>query len=191
LGFGLTVACSTPAPQVPRAASVSAIVQADVRRAEDAELKRQHDVARAEYERAIADAGDAISRHFAHREFAETLETWGELPAATQHFEAAVAAEPGDALAWQHLGLLYHAAGDDGRARTALEHSKRLAPSSYYPRKALAALDLCANDRAGAIAEYRELLALDLPDRMRTDVTAALAYLAKSPGPYTCGPHAP
>ena len=188
----VVAACSPPAPQAPHEPTgVTDLVKADVRRAEDAELARAHDVARAEYERAVADATNAASRHFAHREYAETLETWGELDAATAHLEAAVAAAPGDALAWQHLGLLYHHAGDDRRARAALERSKQLAPKSYYPRKALAALDLCANDRDGALAEYREMLALDLPDRMRADVQQAIDYLAKSPGPFACGPRAP
>ncbi|HTR51783.1 MAG TPA: hypothetical protein VMJ10_13800 [Kofleriaceae bacterium] len=190
--LALIAACTSPAPQAPsQPTGITPVVKADVRRAEDAELARKHDVARVEYERAVADATNAASRHFAHREYAETLETWGELDGATAHLEAAVAAAPGDALAWQHLGLLYHHAGDDRRARTALEKSKQLAPNSYYPRKALAALDLCANDRDGALAEYREMLALDLSERMRADVQQAIDYLVKSPGPYACGPRAP
>ena len=189
LGLVIAAACTHAQPAAPP--RISSAVRADLDRAEDAERKRRHDIARVEYERAVADATNAASRHFAHREYAETLETWGELDAATAHLEAAVAAAPGDALAWQHLGLLYHHAGDDRRARAALERSKQLAPNSYYPRKALAALDLCANDRDGALAEYREMLALDLPDRMRADVQQAIDYLAKSPGPFACGPRAP
>lgn len=183
------VACGTPAPRTPHElAGVSAVVRADIDRAEDAERARRHDLARAAYERAVADAHDPASAHFARREFAETLETWGEDAEAITQLEAAVAAEPDDALAWQHLGLLYHHEGDDRRALAALERSKQLAPRSYWPRKALAALRLCGNDRAGAIAEYREMLALDLPARLRADVEQALAYLERSPGPYACGP---
>lgn len=180
-------ACTAPAPQAPRATpEISAAVRADIDRAETAERGRRHDIARAEYERAVADAHDPKSAHFAHREFAETLETWGELEPAKAHELAAIAAEPGDAIAWQHLGLLYHALGDDAHALAALVNAKHYAPRSYWPRKSLAALHLCANDRDAAIAEYREMLALDLSDRMRADVEQALAYLAKSHGPYRC-----
>ena len=181
--------CGTPAPRTPRElAGVSATVLADIDRAEDAERARRHDLARAAYEQAIADAHDPASAHFARREFAETLETWGEDAEALAQLEGAVAADPGDAVAWQHLGLLYHHQGDDRRALAALERAKQLAPRSYWPRKALAALRLCGNDRAGAIAEYREMLALDLPPRLRADVEQALAYLERSPGPFACGP---
>lgn len=180
-------ACGTPGPRAPAPPhGASAVVLADVERAEDAERARRHDLARAAYERAVADAHDPASVHFARREFAETLETWGELAAAIAQLEGAVAAVPTDAVAWEHLGLLYHHEGDDARALAALERSKQLAPKSYWPRKALAALRLCHNDRAGAIAEYRDLLSLDLPDRLRADVSQALEYLQRSPGPYTC-----
>ena len=151
-GFSLILACSTPPPKAPRPTEISTVVRADVERAETAERARQHDVARAEYERAVADAHDPKSAHFAHREYAETLETWGDLDAAKTHELAAVAAEPADAVAWQHLGLLYHALGDDSHALAALVNAKHYAPKSYWPRKSLAALHLCANDRDGAIA---------------------------------------
>jgi Flp pilus assembly protein TadD len=178
----LAVACSAPAPQAPHEThGVSAVVRADVERAEDAEKQRQHDVARAGYERAVADAKDAQSQHFAHREYAETLESWGEVSAAIAQLEAAVAAEPGDAPSWHDLGILYHHEGDDTRALAALGHAKQLAPRDPRPRIALGALLLCRKDLTGARTEYQDLLDLDLPDRLREKVRWVLDHLEAPP----------
>ena len=180
--LALLVACSAPAPQAPHEThGVTAIVRADVERAEDAEKKRQHDVARAEYEHAVADAKDPVSQHFAHREYAETLETWGEVPAAIAQLEAAVAADAGDAASWHDLGILYHHQGDDARALAALGRAKQLAPRDPRPRIALGALLLCRKDLPGARSEYQDLLDLDLPDRLREKVRWVLAHLEAPP----------
>lgn len=167
-------ACGHPAPRTPSTAVVT-----EVDRAEAAEKARQHDVARTHYQRAVAEAKDPPSIAFARREFAETLISWGEIPEAIAQLEGAVAAAPDDAAAWHDLGILRHNQGDDVRALDALEHARTASPRDPRPRVALAALRWSRGDRAGATTEYRALLELDLPDRLREKVKWALAELAK------------
>jgi tetratricopeptide (TPR) repeat protein len=182
------VGCAHAAPphDAARPGGPSAVVRADIERAEQAERARRHDLARAEYERAVADAHDPASQHLARREFAETLETWGEVPEAIAQLQAAVVAKPDDAPSWNDLGILYQKQGDDTRALAALERAKQLAPRHVKPRLALAVVRQCRNDRAGAIAEYRGLLDLDLPDRLREKIQYWVGVLEKSPGPLGC-----
>ena len=165
-------ACAHPAPTGPAAAT-----RAAVERAEDAELHRDHASARARYQDAIAQAPDAPSQVFARREFASTLEAWGEVPGAIAQLEAIVAIDPKNAPSWHDLGILRHAQGDDAGAAAALRTAESLAPTDPRPRIALAALLWQRGDRAGAAAEYRILLGLDLPDRVRTKVEWALHEL--------------
>jgi tetratricopeptide (TPR) repeat protein len=169
-------ACAHAAPAVPGPA---AAVRAEVDRADTAEQARRHDVAREHYQRAIALARDADSIGFARHEYAETLVTWGELPEARTQLELAVAAQPGDASAWHDLGLLRHHEGDDPGAIEALARAEQLAPRDVRPRTALAALYWRRGDKASAAREYRGMLALELPDRVRAKVEWALAELAK------------
>lgn len=167
-------ACAHAAPAGPAAA-----VRAEVDRADAAEQARRHDLAREHYQRAIALAHDADSLGFARHEYAETLVTWGELPEARAQLELAVAVQPGDASAWHDLGLLRHHAGDDPGAIAALARAEQLAPRDARPRTALAALYWQRGDKASAAREYRGMLALELPDRLRAKVEWALAELAK------------
>ncbi len=176
IGLALAAACSHPAPRIP-----SAVVRTEVRQAETAERARQHDVARSHYQRAVAEAKDPRSIGFARREYAETLISWGEIPEAIAQLEGAVAAVPGDAAAWHDLGILRHNQGDDIRALEALEHARASSPRDPRPRIALAALRWTRGDRSGAATEYRALLELDLPDRLRDKVKWALVELAKPP----------
>lgn len=162
-----------PAPSGP-----SAAVRAEIEQAEAAEQARRHDVARDHYQRAVAGARDPESVAFARREYAETLITWGEYPEAIAQLEGAVAARP-SAAAWHDLGLLRNNRGDVPGALAALEQARALAPRDFRPRVALAALRWRSGDRAGATAEYRALLELPLPDRLRTKVQWALGELAK------------
>jgi tetratricopeptide (TPR) repeat protein len=168
----LIAACAHPAPTGPAAATRAAI-----ERAEDAELHRDHATARARYQDAIAHAPDGPSQIFARREFASTLEAWGEVPGAIAQLEAIVALDPKHAPSWHDLGILRHAQGDDAGAATALRTAEALAPTDPRPRIALAALLWSQGDRAGAAAEYRVLLGLDLPVRVRTKVEWALHQL--------------
>jgi eukaryotic-like serine/threonine-protein kinase len=162
-----------PAPSGP-----SAQVRAEVEQAETAEQARRHDEARTHYERAVAAARDPDSVAFARREYAETLITWGEYPEAIAQLEGAVAVRP-SASAWHDLGLLRNNRGDVPGALAALEQARALAPRDARPRVALAALRWRSGDRAGAAAEYRALLELPLPERLRAKVQWALGELAK------------
>jgi Flp pilus assembly protein TadD len=157
----------------------AADVRAEVDQADAAETKRQHDVARAHYQRAIAAAHDPDSIAFARHEYADTLVSWGEAPEARAQLEIAVAANPADPGSWHDLGLLRHHAGDDAGAIQALRRAEELAPRDVRPRTALAALYWKRGERDSAAREYRGLLELDLPDRLRAKVEWALAELAK------------
>jgi Flp pilus assembly protein TadD len=156
-----------------------AAVRAEIAQAENAEKARRHDLARAHYQRAIAEAHDPVSIAFARHEYAETLVSWGEAPEAHAQLEIAVAANPADPSAWHDLGLLRHHAGDDPGAIQALVRAEQLAPDDIRPRTALAALYWKRGDKPHALAEYRALLALDLPERMRAKVEWAIGELAK------------
>jgi Flp pilus assembly protein TadD len=172
----LLAACAHTAP---RPTGPAPSVRAEVAEAERAERGRRHDDARAHYERAIALAGDPDSAAYARHEYAETLVSWGERAAARAQLESAVAAQPADPGAWHDLGLLRHDAGDDPGAIAALARAEQLAPDDVRPRTALAALYWKRGDRASAAREYRAMLALDLPDRLRAKVEWALDQLAK------------
>jgi Flp pilus assembly protein TadD len=173
----VALAACAHAPAKPAQPTPS--VRDEIAQAELAERQRRHDIARAHYERAVASARDPDSIAFARHEFAETLITWGELTEAIAQLEAAVAAKPDDAGAWHDLGLARHHEGDDARALVALERARTLMPRDPRPRIALAALRWKRGDKAGATAEYRALLELDLPDRVRAKVEWALGELAK------------
>lgn len=169
-------ACGHAAPAVR---GPSTEVRAEVARAEAAEKTRRHDLARQHYERAIALARGADDAVYARHEYAETLVSWGEMAAARAQLEAAVVAQPADPGAWHDLGLLRHDAGDDPGAIAALARAEQLAPDDVRPRTALAALYWRRGDKASAAREYRAMLALDLPDRLRAKVEWALGELAK------------
>jgi Flp pilus assembly protein TadD len=161
----------------------AATTRAAIEQAEDAELHRDHATARTRYQDAIARAPDPPSQIFARREFASTLEAWGEVPGAIAQLEAIVALDPKNAPSWHDLGILRHAQGDDAGAAAALRTAATLAPTDPRPHIALAALLWSQGDRAGAAAEYRILLGLDLPERVRTKVQWALDQLSAPPAP--------
>lgn len=170
-------ACATTPPPAP--IGPSAQVRADIDQAETAERARRHDLARAAYQRAVADAHDPASQRFARREYAETLETWGELAEAIAQLQGAVAARPDDAASWHDLGFLRFQQGDTTGALAALERAKQLAPRDPRPRKTLAVIRWRTHDYAGAEAEYRGMLALDLPPQLRDKVEWAIRELAR------------
>jgi tetratricopeptide (TPR) repeat protein len=174
--FALCACAKPPAVRGP-----SMAVKAEIERAEAAEQARQHEVARAHYERAISNAHDPQSAGFARREFAETLATWGEIEAARDQLEQAVAATPDDAIAWQMLGIVRASkeVDDIPGAFAALERAKQLAPRAWIPRRDLAVLHWKLGHRAEALAEYRGMLELDLPLRLREKVKWAIDQLAR------------
>jgi tetratricopeptide (TPR) repeat protein len=167
------------------ATTPSNAVKLEIERAEQAEQKREHEVARTHYEAAIALATDPRSAAFARREFAETLATWGELEAARDQLEQAVAATPADPIAWQMLGIVRasDAIKDLPGAFAALERSKQLAPHAWIPRRDLAVLHWKLGHRAEALAEYRAMLELDLPQRLRDKVQWAIGELSRPAPP--------
>lgn len=173
----LVVAACAATPKAP--ARPADGVRAEIEQAEQAERARRHDVARDHYQRAVAAARDAESIAFARYEFAETLMSWGEVPEAIAQLEGVVAAKPAHAAAWHDLGILRHHQGDDAGATAALVQARGLAPRDPRPRIALAALRWKRGDVAGAEAEYRALLDLDLPANVRAKVQWALEQLPR------------
>lgn len=172
----LLVACGARAKPLP---PPSIDVRAEIAEAEKSEKARRHDLAKIHYEKAVAGAKDPSSVWYANREYAETLISWGEYPVAIHHLETALGARPTDPVSWHDLGVLKHNQGDHAGAIKAFEASRNYAPKSPKPRVALAALRWKLGDRAGATAEYRGLLELELPDRLREKVEWALLQLAK------------
>jgi Flp pilus assembly protein TadD len=157
----------------------SPATRAAIERAEAAELRRDHAQARAVYQDAIAGAPDVPSAVFARREYESALVAWGELTGAIAQLEVIVRIAPDHAPSWHDLGILRHAQGDDAGAAAALRRAKELAPTDPRPRIALAALLWRTGDRPGAAAEYRGLLGLELPQRVRAKVEWALGELTK------------
>jgi Flp pilus assembly protein TadD len=173
------------------------VVKAEIARAEAAEAKREHLIARVHYDKAVAAAEqkrDPASIGYARRELGETLATWGENAEARVQLEASVAAVPTDPIAWQMLGIVRHKLGDIPGAFAALEKSKALAPRAWIPRRDLAVLHWSRGDgrtadpdpvkaaehRAAALAEYKAMLDLELPARLREKVEWAIAALSKT-----------
>ncbi len=166
----------------------SAATRAAVTDAENAELRRDHAGARQRYQRAIADAPDPPSVVCARREYAAALESWGEVSAAIAQLDAVVAVDAENAPSWHDLGILRHAQGDDRGAAVALRNAERFAPDDPRPRIALAALLWRMGDRQGAAGEYRVVLTLEIPQRVREKVQWALKELARAPGAPAAGP---
>jgi hypothetical protein len=79
------------------------------------------------------------------------------------------------------LGIVRHKLGDIPGAFAALERSKALAPRAWIPRRDLAVLHWKIGERDKALAEYRDMLTLDLPDRLREKVLWAIDQLSKPP----------
>jgi len=166
-------------PRAPRQPSPA--VRADIDAAETAERARQHDVARARYQRAITEAGDAPSIAYARKSFGETLASWGEYAEAIAQYQGVIAVAPTDAQAWHDLGVLYEKQQDE-RALAAVQRSHALAPREIPPLKTLALLYWKHGNYAAATATYRQLLELDLPDGLRRQVEWALDQLARPNG---------
>jgi tetratricopeptide (TPR) repeat protein len=193
LALAIALGCAPKSPPPRRPAPE---VKAELERAEVAEAERRHDVARTHYERAIAVAKDSASLGLARREYGETLATWGELDAARTQLERSVAALPADPVAWQMLGIVRHKLGDPDGAIAALEQSKQLAPRAWIPRRDLAAVHwsrgegrsadpdpaVAARHRAAALVEYKAMLELDLPARLREKVRWAVDVLSRPAG---------
>ncbi len=182
--LALCVACARPAPR-----GLEPFVQRAIEQAETAERARRHTEARLHYQRAVAGATDPASIAFARREYGETLISWGEFPEAIAQLEGVIAVDPGHVASWNDLGLLHHNQGNDTRALEALERAKTLAPRDWRPRRNLAVLRWKRGDRAGALAEYKAMLQLELPARLEAKVKWAIEELRTAPkSPQTSPP---
>jgi Flp pilus assembly protein TadD len=180
-GLLALAACGAAARPVEPAKPVTTVKQ-EVDLAENAERKRQHDVAREHFQKAVALARDPGSIAFARWRFAETLVTWGELPEARAQLEAAVQAKPDDVVAWHDLGHVRFGLEDQRGALAAFRTAIALAPREIKPRKSLAQLLMMAGDLGAASAQYKAMLELDLTDKERTAVEWAIGQLAKIKG---------
>ncbi len=192
--FAIAIALAGCAAQRPPPKPPSPLVRGDLDRAETAEKARQHDVARAAYLQAIADAHDPASEGLARGDYGETLLTWGEIDEGARQLQRAVVAAPDQPSAWHDLGVAQHHQGNYVEAADAFEHAKRLEPRAVKTRLALAGVrwkiattcfanhgadDVCAREVDATKAEYRAILGFDVPDRLRERVHWALDQLAK------------
>jgi Flp pilus assembly protein TadD len=105
------------------------------------------------------------------------LITWGEYPSAAAQLEAALAARDDDPASWHDLGHLRLNANDTRGAIAAFERSIALAPKDLRPRKSLAATLWKTGDLAGALAQYKQMRELDLPDALRANVEWAIVAI--------------
>lgn len=151
--------------------------------AEAALRRRDYDAARAGYTRAATAAPDPTSEAHARRELADFHLLLDERAEAAGELARVTALAPRDARTWHDLGIVRHALGDVDGAAHALGQARALAPADPRPRVALAALLWQRGDRAGAAREYRALLELELPPRLRGKVEWALAELARATPP--------
>jgi len=169
-------ACHRPRPVEP-----TTITRDRIAAAEGALRRRDYPAALAAYQQAVDDAAardDRAGEVYARRERASALIMMDDLDGAAADLERVVALRPDDAPAWHDLGIVRHGRGDLDGAAAALRRARALRPHDPRPRIALAALLWKRGDRDGAAREYRALLDLDLPTRLRSRVEWALAQLA-------------
>ncbi len=168
------VGCGAAARPQPSAATRREVVAAEM-----ALRSRDYDGARAAFARAIAGSPDPASEAYARSELADMLLLVDERAAAAAELERVTALRPDDPRRWHDLGIVRHTLGDVDGAATALGRARALAPADPRPRIALAALLWQRGDRAGAAREYRALLDLELPARVRAKVEWAIVELAR------------
>jgi tetratricopeptide (TPR) repeat protein len=150
-----------------------------LRDAETALGAKDYDAARAHYDRAVDTAPDPASARHAVRERADARLFLGDVEGGAADLARLTDLAPRDAPAWHDLGIVRANLGDRAGATVALTRARSLAPDDARPRLALAALLWAGGDRPAALAEYRALLDLDLPDPVRAKVAWAIATLSK------------
>jgi tetratricopeptide (TPR) repeat protein len=150
-----------------------------IERAEVEERGRRYDRARALYRRAQREAPDDLSRAYATRKLALALLFWGEYGPARRELERAVELRPDDVPSWHDLGIINHHLGDYRAAEDAFRQAIALRPREPRSRIALAALLWKQGQLSAAAREYRALLELELPRRIREKVEWAIRELEK------------
>ena len=145
--------------------------------ARKAERARQYDRARELYLRAAREAPDRRSQAIAWRELGSALIFWGELDEAARALGKVVELEPGAVSAWHDLGIVRARVGDAAGGERAFRRAIQLAPEEPRPRVALAALLVRQRRWDAALAEYRALERLDLPERTRSAVGRAIELI--------------
>jgi Flp pilus assembly protein TadD len=155
----------------------AASTRAILGKAREAERARRWDQARELYLRAAREAPDRRSEAVAWRELGSALIFWGELDEAAGALGRVVAIDPGEVSAWHDLGIVRARLGDARGAERALRRAIALAPDEPRPRVALAALLVRQRRFGDALAEYRALERLELPDATRRAVGRAIQLL--------------
>lgn len=169
-------ACAKPAPRRP---ALDTRVQSLVKRAKAQERRRRYDLARSFYEQADRAARDDFNRAYAGRSYAMALIFWGEYDHAETELGRVVRLNPHDVASWHDLGMLRHRRGDVLGAEQAFRRAIALRKNNPRSRIALAALLWKTRRWADALHEYRALLDLALPHRVREKVQWAIAVLQK------------
>ena len=155
----------------------AASTRALLTRAREAERARRYDRARELYLRATREAPDRHSQALAWRELGSALIFWGELDEASRALGRVVAIDPGAVSAWHDLGIVRAKLDDPAGAERAFRRAIALAPEEPRPRVALAALLVRQRRWNDALAEYRVLARLELPEAMRKAVARAIQLL--------------
>ncbi|MBT8494771.1 MAG: hypothetical protein KJO07_17070 [Deltaproteobacteria bacterium] len=169
----LAIGCG---PKRPPEAPQSA-VDRRIAAAQGHEKNRRYDLAEAEYRAAVAEAGSQKQRGKARRALASALIFWGKYAEAEVALANLVVDRPDEPGAWHDLGMVRAKLGKATGAEQALRQSVRLAPRDPRPRIALAALLVNGRRYRAAQIEYRALLDLELPAKLRSAVNQALDLL--------------
>lgn len=155
----------------------AASTRALLARAHEAERARRYDRARELYLEAAREAPDRQSEALAWRELGSALIFWGELDEAARALGRVVAIDPGAVSAFHDLGIVRAKLGDPAGAERAFRRAIALAPEEPRPRVALAALLVGQRRWNDALAQYRALERLELPEAMRRAVGRAVQLI--------------
>lgn len=172
----VSMACGSPRTEL-KSPGPHVSVQTLLKAAEDAERKRDYNLARQLYQQAIDDAPDAQSAAIANREMASALVFWGEYEGAEARLRASLAHDETQARVWHDLGLVQDHQDKPTDALTSLEIAVSLAPKAPRVRIAYAALLVKQARFSDAIIQYEALLKLPIPPRIESAAHKALLLL--------------
>ena len=173
----LAGACGGRGERAERPREAAASTRSILDQARKEERARRYDRARELYLRATREAPDRGSEAIAWRELGSALIFWGELEEAAQALGRVVAIDPAAISAWHDLGIVRARLGDVTGAERAFHRAIALAPEEPRPRVALAALLVRQRRWDDALAQYRRLERLDLPETTRRAVGRAIEIL--------------